>query len=257
MSELIKVTTVDGVQQIIMQRSEKKNALTKAMYTSMADALQAAAEDSSIRVSLIRGEKGVFTAGNDLADFASGDLGEGDEPPVFRFLKLIATYEKPLMAAVEGPAVGLGTTMLLHCDYVVCAEGTRFSMPFVNLGLCPEAGSSYLLPKIMGHQRAAELLMFGDPFTAATAYDYGIVNAVVSSTELYDTAFSKAALLATKPPASVRLTKDFLKRAEKKLLLETIAEEGATFTKRLASAEAKEAFSAFLAKRKPDFSSFE
>ena len=253
-----RLTSVEGgVMTITMNRPDKKNALTKAMYSAINRALELAMTDGKVRVVVLRGTGGVFTSGNDLMDFASGDLGdEGGEPPVFKLLRLLASFTKPLVAAVEGPAIGIGTTALLHCDYVLVHKDAKLAMPFVNLGLCPEAGSSYLLPKIMGHVRAAELLLFGDPFTAAKAYEYGLVNRVVDG-DVYAEAQKVAEHLAAKAPGALRVTKEFMKKGEAALLQKVIEDEGMTFAGRLATPEAQEAFAAFMQRRKPDFSAFE
>lgn len=255
MSEHILTELAAGVLRIEMRRPEKKNALTGPMYAAMADALERAAREDGIRVVLIHGQPGVFTAGNDLADFLDGPT---DDPnrPVFHFLRAIAAAEKPLVAAVAGNAVGVGTTMLLHCDLVYAGESARFQLPFVNLALCPEAASSLLLPRLVGHQRAAELLFFGEPFGAAKAYEMGLANAVHPDAALLEAAMARARKLATLPAASLRETKRLLKQSVAALVPQAMQAEGEVFTRQLASPEAKEAFSAFLAKRKPDFSKF-
>lgn len=258
MSETQVTTDVrGGIQTITLARAGKKNALTQAMYTAIADALDQASADTAVRVVLLQGSGGAFTAGNDLADFMAGDLGaEGGEAPVFRVLRTVVDFAKPLVAAVEGPAIGIGTTILLHCDLVVAHRGTRFAMPFVNLGLCPEAASSVLLPKIMGHARACELLLLGDPFDAATAHAYGLINHVTDG-DVQAEARSLATRLAAKPPASVRLTKELMRKGERELLHRVMKEEAGLFSARLSSPEAKEAFAAFADRRNPDFSRFE
>jgi enoyl-CoA hydratase/carnithine racemase len=254
MSENILTELRDGILRIEMRRPEKKNALTGAMYAAMADALERAAREDAVRVVLIHGQPGVFTAGNDLADFLNGP-GDPDRP-VFRFLRGIAAAPKPLIAAVSGNAVGVGTTMLLHCDLVYAGASARFQLPFVNLGLCPEAASSLLLPRLVGHQRAAELLFFGEPFDAARARDIGLVNAIHPDAVLMDAALERARKLATLPAASLRATKMLLKKAQAAMVTQAMQDEGVIFQQQLASPEAKEAFSAFLEKRKPDFSRF-
>jgi enoyl-CoA hydratase/carnithine racemase len=225
------------------------------MYAAMADALERAASEDAVRVVLIHGQPEVFTAGNDLGDFLNGPT---DDPnrPVFRFLRNIAAAPKPLLAAVAGNAVGVGTTMLLHCDLVYAGEGARFQLPFVNLALCPEAACSYLLPRLAGHQRASELLLFGEPFNAAKAYEIGLVNAIHADATLLEAALERARKLATLPAASLRETKRLLKQGHAALVQQTMKDEGEIFLRQLASPEAKEAFSAFLEKRKPDFSKF-
>ncbi len=251
----ILVERQGAIQRIRMNRPEKKNALTAAMYTAFAEAILAAESDSGVRVMLIEGAGDAFTAGNDLQDFLANPPHAGNRS-VFDFLQVFSHAAKPIVAAVHGVAVGVGTTMLAHCDLVYAAEGTRFSMPFVNLGLCPENASSFLLPAILGYQRAAELLMLGEPFDAAKAREIGLVNAVVPPAELVAVATAAAQKLAAKPPASLRLTKQLMRRAWMPEIEAALAEESKAFAERLASPEAKEAFTAFLEKRAPDFSRF-
>jgi len=255
MSEYIVTSTRDRVLRIELNRADKKNALTADMYQAMADALVAADADAGVRVILIRGKTDCFTAGNDLKDFLERPP-HGDNSPVFQFLRAISTAAKPLVAAVAGPAVGVGTTMLLHCDFVYAAPNARLQMPFVPLGLVPEAGSSLLLPMIAGYQRAAELLLLGRPFSAAEAHSAGIVTAVVPEAELFGRADETAAALAALPPSSLRATKALMKRRNAAALSQAMQEEGAEFRARLSSAEAKEAMTAFFEKRKADFSRF-
>jgi enoyl-CoA hydratase/carnithine racemase len=252
---LVLATRAGAVQRVQINRPEKKNALTAAMYRAIADALKAADADPAVRVVLIHGAGGAFTAGNDLQDFLANPPRTPDAP-VTRFLDAISHAEKPLVAAVDGVAVGVGTTMLLHCDLVYAAAGTKFATPFVNLGLCPEAASSFLLPAIVGYQRAAELLLLGEPFDAAHAHALGIVTEMVPAERLMARAEEAAQKLADKPAASVRLTKQLMKRAWMPAVDAALAEELRQFGVRLGSPEAKEAFSAFLEKRKPDFSKF-
>lgn len=255
--EHVTIESRENILTITLTRSEKKNALTKAMYQAIGDALESAATDASVRVVLLQGAGGCFTAGNDLADFMANDLGgDGGEPPVFRMLRLLVDLPKPLVAAVEGPAIGVGTTLLLHCDIVVAHRDAKFAMPFVNLGLCPEAGSSVLLAKIMGHVRAAELLMLGDPFGAATAREYGLVNEVTEG-DVGAAARAWATRLAAKPPAAVRLTKELMRGGAREDLHRVMKEEARLFAERLGSEEAKEAFAAFAERRPPDFRRFD
>ena len=255
MSENIVTELTSGVLRIEMRRPEKKNALTGPMYAAMADALEHAAREDAVRVVLIHGQPGVFTAGNDLGDFLNRPTGDPDRP-VFRFLRNIAAAEKPLVAAVAGNAVGVGTTMLLHCDLVYAGESARFQLPFANLALCPEAASSLLLPRLAGHQRAAELLFFGEPFNAAKAHEIGLANAVLPDAAVFAHALERARRLATLPAASLRETKRLLKQSVAALVPQVMQDEGEIFKRQLASPAAKEAFSAFLEKRKPDFSKF-
>ena len=245
----------DGVLRIEIDRPDKKNALTAAMYQAMADAIKAAEADSAVRVLLIHGKPGLFTAGNDLQDFLDHPPRD-DQQPVFQFLYGISQAQKPIVAAVAGAAVGIGTTMLLHCDLVYAAPDARLQLPFVNLGLVPEAASSLLLPALVGYQRAAELLLLGEPFSAQKAKEMGLVTEVVPEDALFDTAMAQAQKLAAKPAASLRLTKRLMKQGQMAAVAQRIKLESGHFGERLASPEAKEAFSAFLEKRKPDFSRF-
>ncbi len=244
-----------GVLHVVINRPEKRNALSPAMYDALAGALAHADAEPGIRVTLLQGAGGCFTSGNDLHDFVHAPPA-GEESPVFRFLNAISTAQKPVVAAVLGPAVGVGTTMLLHCDLVYAGEGARFELPFVNLGLCPEAAASLLLPQLVGHQRASELLLLGEPFGAERAREIGLVNAVFSDGEVLQQAGAAARRLAQQPPASVRLTKALLKRGGRRAVAEIIAEEGRHFLQRLSSPEAQEAFAAFFERRRPDFNRF-
>ena len=254
MAEHIVVSVQDRILTLRLDRLEKKNALTRGMYLGMIDALKQADNDPDVRVVLITGTQDCFTAGNDLVDFANAKPGETS--PAILYLQTLAAAQKPVIAAVGGVAVGIGTTMLLHCDLVYAASDTRFQLPFVNLGLCPEAGSSVLLPGLMGHRRAAELLFFGEPFTAAVAHDLGIVNAVVSANELLTTATAIAQQLVEKPPAALRTTKALLKRGTAGAIADGMARETEQFAALLQGPEAREAMMAFMQRRKPDFSKF-
>lgn len=246
----------DGILRIEINRPDKKNALTAAMYQAMADAIKSAEADNKVRVVLIHGKADLFTAGNDLQDFLDNPPRD-ENRPVFQFLYGISQAQKPIVAAVAGPAVGVGTTMLLHCDLVYAAPNARLQLPFVNLALVPEAGSSLLLPALMGYQRAAELLLLGEPFTAQKAKEIGLVTEVVPEDQLFDTAMAQAKKLAAKPAASLRLTKRLMKQGQMAAVAQQIKLESTHFGERLNSPEAKEAFSAFLEKRKPDFSRFD
>lgn len=245
----------DGVARIEINRPEKKNALTAAMYQALADAIKAAEADAGVRVMLIHGKMDLFTAGNDLQDFLDNPPRD-DKRPVFQFLYGISQAQKPIVAAVAGAAVGIGTTMLLHCDLVYAAPNARLQLPFVNLGLVPEAGSSLLLPALAGYQRAAELLLLGEPFSAHKGKEIGLVTEVVPEDQLLDTAMAQAKKLAGKPAASLRLTKRLMKQGQQAAVAQQIKLESGHFGERLGSPEAKEAFSAFLQKRKPDFGQF-
>jgi len=254
MPDHISVSTRDRVLTIRMDRPEKKNALTRAMYVGMIEALQQAEAEANVRVVLIAGAGDCFTAGNDLADFASARPGESS--PAITWLQTLAAARKPVVAAVSGVAVGIGTTMLLHCDLAYAASSARFQLPFVNLGLCPEAGSSVLLPALMGQRRAADLLYFGEPFGAETARELGIVNEVVAPEELAARAETRAHQLSEKPPSALRTTKALLKHSAAGTIADAMARETQQFAALLQGPEAKEAMMAFLQKRKPDFSKF-
>jgi len=250
MSEIL-TSIADGILTITFNRPDKKNALTGAMYAALADTLEAAETDGTVRVILFTGNGGAFTAGNDLQDFLTNPP-EGENTPVFRFLRAISMASKPMIAAVSGVAVGVGTTMLLHCDLAYAAENAKLSLPFVNLALVPEAGSSLLLPRMVGHHRAAELFLLGEPFTAATAKEYGIVNAVFPEDKLLGEAMTVARKIAAKPPTAVKLTKQLLRQAKGDVAGQ-MATEGAHFRAQLKSAEAREAMTAFFEKRPPKF----
>lgn len=244
----------DRILTIRMNRPEKKNALTRAMYIAMTDSVRHAEHDASVRVILLTGGDDCFTAGNDIADFAAATPGEA--PVAIEYLRTLAATKKPVIAAVGGFAIGIGATMLLHCDLVYAADNARFQFPFVNLGLCPEAGSSLILPMMMGHHRAAELLLLGEPFGADLARELGLVNGVLGPHELMSAAAERARQLAEKPPASLRTTKMLLKAGTKEAVTAALERETEQFAALLHGPEAKEAMSAFLERRKPDFSRF-
>ncbi len=246
----------DRILRIKINRPEKKNALTRTMYAAMVDAIARADDDSGIRAVFLHGTEDCFTAGNDLKDFQAFRQ-DGNNKDVSNFLSTISRAKKPLVAAVGGVAVGVGTTMLLHCDLVYAGEGAKFSLPFAALGLCPEAASSFLLPKLIGHQRASELLLLGEPFSAAKACEIGLVNAVYPDSVYIDKAFTQAQKLVQQPPASVRITKALLKKSISQYIADTMAEERKHFSERLTSGECDEAFTAFFEHRKPDFSAFD
>lgn len=252
---LIKTAISDGVLQIGINRPEKLNAINRQMYSDMAEALQRAEVDDSIRVVLIYGTDDCFTSGNDLRDFAQ-DPPTGEDSPVFRFLTAISQASKPLVAVVNGPAIGIGTTMLLHCDLIYAADNAQFQTPFVNLGLCPEAASSLLLPQLAGYQRAAEMLLLGLPFGVTKAYEAGLVNEVVPDTKLFQHGLAQAQLLAKQPPAAVRLAKKLMKKKSAAAVSKVMTEEGLHFVERLSSPEAAEALGAFFEGRTADFSRF-
>lgn len=255
MTDHVRIETAQGIMSIRFNRPEKKNALSQAMYAAAADAMMAAVEDNTVRALLIAGTDDCFTAGNDLQDFLNNPP-QGESSPVARFLNALVRTQKPLVAAVEGVAVGIGTTMLLHCDLVYAGENARLQLPFVNLALVPEAGSSRLLPEMLGHRRAAELLMLGDMFDARRAVELGIVNATCPDGNAYAHAYERAQALAAKPPEALRLTKELMKRGQREMVRDQMQVESALFAERLASPEAREAMLAFMERRKPDFSRF-
>jgi len=252
---LIKSETANGVARIRFDRLDKKNAITVQMYAQLGAALAAADADKQVRAVLLSGTAECFTAGNDVADFLKAPRDPGSSPARALF-EALPNMKKPVVAAVGGPAIGIGTTLLLHCDLVYAAPNARFQMPFVPLAIVPEFGSTFLLPRIAGYQRAAELLLLGQPFDAKKAHEVGIVTAVVPQENLLAEAEKAAATLASLPPESLRLTKRLLKARYAEPLAATIEEETRLFTERLSSPEAKEAMRAFLEKRKPDFSRF-
>ncbi len=252
----IVVSREGGILEISIRRPDRRNALTHPMYDAMTAALAEADADPGVRVALITGTEDCFTAGNDMVEFLQNPP-KGNDSPVMRFLDQILMQEKPIVAAVNGPAVGIGTTLLLHCDLVYCARGARLQMPFVSLGLCPEAGASYLLPQIMGHPRAAQLLMLAETFTGEQAVEYGLANAVYDDGEYLQKAREACVRLAAQPPASVRMTKAFLRQPQRDAVAKQMRAEGDAFLARLGAPEAREAMTAFMEKRKPDFSRFE
>lgn len=242
-----------GVLTLTFNRVDKKNSITAAMYSALADGVERAATDPAVRVLLIQGHETIFSAGNDIGDFLNQPPSTQDSP-VFRFLRAIATLPKPAVAAVAGPAVGIGTTLLFHCDLVYAGDNAAFSMPFVNLGLCPEAASSLLVPRMFGYHRAAEALLLGEPFFAEAALEVGLVNRVLPPTEVNAYAQAQAKKLAAKPLSSLVETKRLMKGSEQAQVLAKMAEEGQSFGRMLREPAAREAFGAFMEKRKPDFS---
>ena len=255
MGDLVLSRVAGRVAHVELNRPDKKNAITAEMYVRLAEALATADADPAVRAILLTGGRDCFTAGNDLADFLERPP-SGAGSPTWRFLETMPALAKPVVAAVAGPAVGVGTTMLLHCDLVYAAQTARFQLPFVALGIVPEFGSTYLLPLLAGYQRAAELLLLAQPFDAQKARDVGLVSEIVPPEDLLATAEKAALRLAELPPESLRLTKRLMKAAHAERVRRTIDEEGAIFRERLGSPEAKEALRAFLEKRKPDFSRF-
>jgi enoyl-CoA hydratase/carnithine racemase len=255
MTDHVTTEQDQGVLIVRLQRAEKKNALTADMYTVMADAIERAGTDRSIKALLYTGSQGVFTAGNDLHDFLENPP-TGPQSPVNRFIANMVSTDVPIVAAVDGPAVGIGTTMLLHFDQVFATDRAKFSLPFINLGLVPEAGSSMLLVEACGYRKAAELLMFGEPFTAQQALEYGIVSRLCQSDELMERALAAARSLAAKPREALRATKRLMRRPVEPLSQRVLA-EGELFSRGLESPAAKEAMSAFFEKRAPNFQQFD
>lgn len=251
----IRTAIVNGVATIEIARPEKKNALTADMYQAMAEAIADAGIDKAVRAVLITGQPGMFTAGNDLEDFLHRPRASEDSPVLY-FMRALTTCDKPVVAAVTGVAVGIGTTMLLHCDLVYVSDEAVLSMPFTSLGLVPEFASSLLVPQLMGRVRAAEKLLLGDPMTGAEAVELGVANAVLPAAEVLPHARRMAERFNTLPPGAVQEAKRLLRRAGEAAVADTIITEARLFGARLASPEAKEAFTAFLQKRRPDFSQF-
>lgn len=251
----IKTATYQGVTTLEIARPEKKNALTAAMYQAMADALRAAQAEPEVRSVLITGQPGIYTAGNDLEDFLQRPP-QGLDSPVFQFMQALIECDKPVIAAVTGAAIGIGTTMLFHCDFVYVSDEARLAMPFVALGLVPEFGSSVLVAERMGHVRAAEKLLLGDPFTGAEAVECGLANAVMPSAEVVRHARRVAERFNALAPSAVRESKRLMRAADRERLQAVIAAEGECFAARLRSEEAREAMQAFFEKRPPDFTRF-
>ena len=252
MTDHIKIGLEDHVLTVRFARPEKKNAITRAMYTAVAGAIAGAEENTDIRVIVIAGTENCFTAGNDIQDFLANPPRDENAPPL-RYLRAIATTPVPLIASVDGVAVGIGTTTLLHCDFALVSDRAMLRMPFLDLGLVPEGASTYLLPRMLGHQKAAELLLLGEAISPADAVDLGIASRVVPAGELEEETAALAARLAAKAPGAVRQTKKLMKRNSDDVVA-AIAAESTIFGERLASAEAREAFMAFMEKRAPDFS---
>ncbi len=255
MSDIL-VSTKNGICTITFNRPERKNALTVQMYADVVHAMHAADVDPAVHVVLFTGAGDSFTSGNDIADFVNTPP-TGEDSPVFQFIMLLASYEKPIVVAVNGNAIGIGVTMLMHVDIVYVADTAKLKMPFVTLGLCPEAGSSFLLPRMAGHAKASELLLFGEPFDGATAVDVGLASRVVPHAELLAFATERCRILAQERPlASLKSTKKLLKERLADELKAAIYAEALAFTAHLGSDEAREAFSAFFEKRKPNFAQF-
>jgi enoyl-CoA hydratase/carnithine racemase len=253
-SDLVLVEDADGIRTIRFNRPEKKNALTRAMYTAAAEALENGATDRSVRVFVIAGSGGVFTAGNDIIDFmeAPPHVGGGDTPPVERFMRALLAAEKPVIAAVDGLAIGIGVTMLMHCDVVYASEKATFKTPFVDLALAPEFGSSQVMPQMFGHVVAAELLMLGNVWGADRAFQTGLITGVTAPAALEETALIAARTLAAKAPGALRAAKSLMRRPAEDIS-ERISVEGSLFADLLRSEEFAEAANAFLERRKPNF----
>lgn len=255
----ILTTINDGILTINFNRPEKKNAITFGMYQAMADAINASNEDKNVSVILITGKPEIFTAGNDLEDFMkhAGDLATGDTmPPVYQFMHALNDAQKPVIAAVAGNAVGIGTTLLMHCDLIYAADNAKFALPFAQLGLCPEFASSMVFQQIVGYQRAAEKLLLGEAFLANEAFEMGFINKVLPVDELLPYAEMQAAKIAALPAKSIRLTKSLMKTNQPQAIREKMNEENAHFGAMLSQPEAREAMMAFFQKRKPDFKQF-
>lgn len=256
MTEHVLIEKAGGVLTLTLNRPEKKNALTRAMYAALGGAIDGANDDPSVRCVLIQANGDMFTAGNDLADFAAVNAGDPEAQKAQRdgnpLLAALGRAKKPLVAAVQGRAVGVGLTMLLHCDLVFVAEDALLTTPFVNLALLPEAASSILLPARIGHARAFSMFVLGEAVTGRQAEAWGIANAALPAGEVHARARAAAEAVAARPPASVAITKSLMREPEQ--LAQRMALEGQHFIAQLASAEAKEAFAAFAEKRAPDFS---
>jgi len=257
----ILTSKTDGILTIEFNRPERKNAITTAMYQALADTLVKAEQDAAVRAIFITGKPEIFTAGNDLDDFLRNSAPIPGVPvenrPVYQFMRALSGCGKPVVAAVSGAAIGIGTTMLMHCDLIYAADNARFSLPFAQLGLCPEFASSLLLPQLAGYPRAAEKLLLGEAFGAQEALEMGLVSKVLPAADLRAFAQEQAAKLVALPAASVRATKALMKHPRATLIKETIALESQKFSAMLQAPEAKEAFTAFFEKRKPDFSRFD
>lgn len=244
----------DGhILRLTLNRPEKKNALTIKMYAELADAIQYADNTSEIRVIFLSSSSDCFCSGNDLKDFRAYNQ-QGRPKELNPFLPAISFARTPIVAVVKGPAIGIGTTMLLHCDLVYAGESAKFRMPFVNLGLCPEAGSSYLLPAMLGYQRAARLILLGESISAQQAFEFGLVSGVVADDQLDDYGWQSACKLAQQPPGALQLSKKLLKKPARETLQMVMNDEIHHFKDRLLTAECTEALTAFFEKRKPVFS---
>jgi enoyl-CoA hydratase/carnithine racemase len=253
MTQDISISIADGVQTLRFNRPEKKNALTAAMYVAIRAALEMGDASGEVAAHLFIGSGGMFSAGSDIGEFLERSRGNVDlTGPIVQFIRHLPLVRKPMIAAVDGLAVGIGTTLLFHCDLVYATPAASFRTPFLDLGLVPEAGSSLLAPQRLGYARAFELLALGEPFPAERAREAGLVNAIVTAEELEATARRAAARLAAKPPEALAATRALM-RGDPQAVVQRIDEEVKVFAARLSSPEAREAFSAFLEKRPPDF----
>lgn len=252
------VSLEDGVLTLRLNRAEKKNALTQVMYAELASRITAAGSDPAVRVLLLAGQAGAFCAGNDMIDFlkVAQSGGGGGDSPVIRFMNALAACPKPVIASVNGLAIGVGVTLLLHCDLIYAGESSRFTLPFVNIGIVPEFASTYLMPRIMGHAKAMEMVLFGEPFTAEHARECGLINEVLADDAVEARALERAKRLAQQPPNALRTTKRLMKRWTDPTIVEAIPLEAFHFVPMLSLPEAQEAIGAFVGKRKPDFSKF-
>lgn len=255
-TELVLSSIADGIQTVRINRADKKNAMTQDMYAALERAFLSGADDPQVRVAVLCGAGNTFCSGNDLQDFLAMPAERDENVPVFRMMRALLHFPKPVVAAVNGVAIGIGTTILQHCDLVYAAQDTRFQMPFVNLGIRAEFGATYLMPRMMGYQRAAELILTGDAFTAEKARECGLVNEVLPAADVEPRAFERARKIAAQPPNATRVNKALMRRWNQDAVLEAIRVEGSHFVPMLKQPEALEAVTAFMQKRKPDFSRF-
>jgi enoyl-CoA hydratase/carnithine racemase len=251
MSDIL-IERAGSILRVTLNRPAKKNAMTSSMYVTFAEILNDAAKNEEIRVVLWSGAGDSFSAGNDIEDFLKNPPGAGESPQA-QLANALLNFDKPLVAAVQGVAIGGGTTLLTHCDFVYAGESAKFQLPFVNLGLVPEFGSSWSLPARSGHIRAAELILLGQPFDAKVAAEIGLVTRVVPDDKLLATATETSEKLAAKPPGALQACKRLMKHSQREQIAQAIKVENEEFASRVRSAEAKEAFTAFIEKRRPDF----
>ncbi len=255
MSENILSKLEDGIFYVTINRVDKKNAITNEMYVELVDAINEYEANDDARGLLLSGDKMCFTAGNDMVGFLENPpVDDNSESPTF--LRTISLAKKPLLAAVNGPIVGIGATMLMHFDFVYAGESAKFNMPFCNLGICPEGGTTLLLPQVIGHKKACELIMFGESFDAQTAKECGFINDFFADDEYLDKLIAKAKRLAKQPAPSIRLTKHMLKKHHAPAMVDALYYEGSEIRRSLKTPESREAMSAFAEKRRPDFSRF-